>query len=207
MCSHVRYCKSTTSPKACHVDRIVSWVVVVLPWYLSLTDPFTSNSNYELEFCLAHTITTLCEYLTWYKVKKVTYFLRKTIEILSFLLFRVVEDRENFQNENCCPFTACRRRTSARTTWSYRCCDQSSRWRTHKSATSAVRVTLHKRVKGVVYQCFSCCTSSTLYWVSKPCPDRVSFSVLTVSGRCSFWATLVFCCSPQAGNRCRQQLQ
>ena len=30
----------------------------------------SSNSNYELEFCLAHTIIILCEYLTRYKVKK-----------------------------------------------------------------------------------------------------------------------------------------
>ena len=30
-----------------------------------------------------------------------TYFLRKTIAILYFLLFRVVEDSKNFQNENC----------------------------------------------------------------------------------------------------------
>ena len=50
-----------------------------------------SNSNYEPEFCLAHTITILCKYLTRYKVKKATYFLRKTIEILSFSLFLAVE--------------------------------------------------------------------------------------------------------------------
>jgi len=29
-----------------------------------------SNSNYELEFCLAHTISILYEYLTLYKIKK-----------------------------------------------------------------------------------------------------------------------------------------